>query len=128
MNITQGSIFKMGRHRLMCGDSTLAQDVAKLMDGQQADMCFTDPPYAAFGSSMGMHNRIVDTKMVEPFIRSSLGGIKTIVKDFGHVYVSCDYRTFHVWRKYADEMYLPLKNLIVWAKSRGGGLGSNYTN
>ncbi|MCY7485799.1 DNA-methyltransferase [Paenibacillus alvei] len=128
MKITQGSIFKLGKHRLMCGDSTLDRDLSVLMDGQKADMCFTDPPYAAFGSSTGMNNGIVDTKMVEPFIRSSLGGIKSIVKDFGHIYITCDYRTFHAWRKCADETYLPLKNLIVWVKTRGGGLGSNYTN
>jgi DNA modification methylase len=34
------------RHRLICGDSTAADDVAKVMDGQEADMCFTSPPYA----------------------------------------------------------------------------------
>ncbi|TDL57857.1 site-specific DNA-methyltransferase [Paenibacillus dendritiformis] len=128
MNISYGDIFQLGRHRLMCGDSTLERDIAKLMSGQKADMCFTDPPYAAFGSSTGMNNGIVDTKMIEPFLRSTLSGIKSIVKDFGHVYVTCDYRTYHAWRKCADEIYLPLKNLIVWVKTRGGGLGSNYTN
>lgn len=40
-----GDIYQLGRHRLMCGDSTSADDVAKLMDGQKADMVFTDPPY-----------------------------------------------------------------------------------
>lgn len=112
----------------MCGDSTLERDLSMLMDGQQADMCFTDPPYAAFGSSTGMNNGIVDTKMVEPFMRSTLSGIKSIAKDFAHVYVFCDYRSYPAWRKSADETFLPLKNLIVWVKSRGGGLGSNYTN
>ncbi|EJW16921.1 site-specific DNA-methyltransferase [Paenibacillus alvei] len=128
MEIKHGSIFKLGRHRLMCGDSTLAQDVAKLMDGQQADMCFTDPPYAAFGSSNGMINGIVDTKMVEPFMRAVLGGIKSITKDFAHIYVCCDYRSYPAWRKSADVLFLPLKNLIVWVKTRGGGLGSHYTH
>jgi len=40
-----GQIWKLGDHRLMCGDSTKAEDVAALMDGQKADMVFTDPPY-----------------------------------------------------------------------------------
>ena len=40
-----GDIYKLGEHRLMCGDSTSEKDVALLMDGQKADMVFTDPPY-----------------------------------------------------------------------------------
>ena len=40
-----GDIWQLGRHRLMCGDSTKKEDVAKLMNGNKADMVFTDPPY-----------------------------------------------------------------------------------
>jgi DNA modification methylase len=40
-----GDIYKLGNHRLMCGDSTSIDAVDKLMDGQKADMVFTDPPY-----------------------------------------------------------------------------------
>ena len=40
-----GEIYQLGNHRLMCGDSTKEEDVAKLMDGAKADMVFTDPPY-----------------------------------------------------------------------------------
>lgn len=41
----RGEIWKLGEHRLMCGDSTLSDDVAKLIDGKLADVVFTDPPY-----------------------------------------------------------------------------------
>ena len=41
----RGEVWKLGEHRLMCGDSTNADDVARLMDGELADMVFTDPPY-----------------------------------------------------------------------------------
>ena len=40
-----GDIYQLGNHRLMCGDSTSEEDVAKLMNGKKANMVFTDPPY-----------------------------------------------------------------------------------
>jgi DNA modification methylase len=43
-----GDIYQLGRHRLMCGDSTSIDAVEKLMGGQKADMVFTDPPYGMF--------------------------------------------------------------------------------
>jgi DNA modification methylase len=43
----RGEIYQLGRHKVMCGDSTKQEDVEKLMDGKKADMVFTDPPYGA---------------------------------------------------------------------------------
>ena len=43
----KGDIWQLGEHRLMCGDSTNADDVAKLMNGEKADIAFTSPPYNA---------------------------------------------------------------------------------
>jgi len=41
----QGDLWILGEHRLLCGDATKKEDVKRLMDGQKADMVFTDPPY-----------------------------------------------------------------------------------
>ena len=60
----KGDIWKLGNHRLMCGDSTDAGDVALLMDGEKADMCFTDPPY---GVSIGDKNAMLNS--VQPSVR-----------------------------------------------------------
>ena len=43
--VQRGEVYVLGRHRLMCGDSTSAEDVARLMDGAKPHLCVTDPPY-----------------------------------------------------------------------------------
>lgn len=49
-----GEVYQLGRHRLMCGDATKIEDVEKLMNGQKADMVFTDPPYGIDADKMTM--------------------------------------------------------------------------
>ena len=62
----RGQIWRLGDHRLMCGDSTSADDVARLMQSDRASLVFTDPPY---GVSIGAKNRLLNS--VEPSGRNS---------------------------------------------------------
>jgi len=58
-----GDLWILGSHRLMCGNSTKIEDVERLMDGQKADICLTDPPYgiAATKNSKGNYDIFEDT-------------------------------------------------------------------
>lgn len=125
--VTQpGELIVMGDQRLFCGDSTNPAHLAQLLDGQVVDCVFTDPPYAIFGSSTGVNNDVADDKMVRPFFREVLRGAKANLKEFGHLYVCGDWRSWSAWWAVANEVELAVKNMIVWDK--GGGLGSMYAN
>lgn len=68
-----GDIWKLGRHRLMCGDSTSVEDVEKLMDGVKADLLLTDPPYnVAYEGKTKDKLRIENDSMGDDAFRSFL--------------------------------------------------------
>ena len=54
-DIQRGDLFELGDHRLLCGDSTKAEDVSTVLAGETADLCLTDPPYG-IGESYTSHN------------------------------------------------------------------------
>ena len=72
-----GDIYQLGNHRLMCGDSTSIDAVDKLMDGQKADMVFTDPPY---GMNLDTnYSKIKGSKKSIGFKGNKLGNTYTAV-------------------------------------------------
>ena len=121
-----GDLWILGDHRLLCGDSTNIQHVERLMDGQKADMVFTDPPYALFGNSTGVAG-ISDDKMIMPFFRDIFSACRIHVKAFGHIYSCCDWHSCNAINRAASEVTLPAKNLIVWDKG-DAGLGGMFMN
>jgi DNA modification methylase len=113
----EGDLYILGNHRLLCGDSTNILHVEKLMDGNKADMVFTDPPYG-----MGLDTDY--TKMpIAPNGATPLKHNKGLVDDFKPeminiiISLQCD-ETFIFGADYFAE-YLPEKNKgswIVWDK------------
>lgn len=131
MTVTkEGDLWILGNHRLLCGDSTNRETVERLLDGEKADMVFTDPPYALFGNSTGVSG-VGDDKMILPFFREIGAVLRRVVKPMGHVYVCHDWQTSATIKAAFEgtlaNTQLAPKNLIVWRKATAGGLGSFYT-
>lgn len=83
--ITQvGDLWLLGKHRVLCGDATKAEDVKKLMDGEAADMVFTDPPY---GVSYADKNAFLNTIDKGNKIQDKIEGDHQTVSDMKKLWV-----------------------------------------
>ena len=118
-----GDLWLLGDHRLLCGDSTKAEDVERLMDGNKADMVFTDPPYALFGNSTGA--TVADDKMIRPFFRDIAKAMLRACKPASHFYSCLDWKSWSAVLDSYTQAGLTAKNMIVWDKG-SGALGQSY--
>ncbi len=88
--VEPGDVWLIGRHRLMCGDSTKADDVARLMDGKKANMCVTDPPYnCAYQGGTGMtimNDKWTDAQKFYHFLLDAFKNIFEHLADGGAFY------------------------------------------
>lgn len=87
--VKQGDIWLLGKHRLMCGDSTKAEDVNTLMDGKKANVCITDPPYACSyegGTGMKIANDNLKGEEFYNFLLSAFKNIYASLADGGAFY------------------------------------------
>lgn len=78
--VQRGDIWRLGEHRLMCGDSTDAECVKALMGGQMADMVFTDPPYNV---AIGSKNKAINDNRVERGLKRTKSIEEDIANDKG---------------------------------------------
>ena len=80
-----GDVWVLGNHRLMCGDSTSIDAVEKLMDGQQANMLHTDPPYGV--DYEGVPNDHLKDAQLEKFLVDALTNAHAVLHPGSNVYV-----------------------------------------
>lgn len=109
-----------GVHRLICGDSTDANVIDKLLDGTKANMVFTDPPYGYnYQSNMRTKtqkfNVLVNDDKILDFFPNLIGRVT------GFVMICTTWKVLNKWIS-LFEQYFELSNMIIWDKG-GGGIG-----
>lgn len=127
-----GDIYQLGRHRLMCGDSTDRATVERLMDGKKADMVFTDPPYNVnYGDKASMLNDYQkghrNTSSIKNDNMKKDDFLRFLIDSFKSIYVAlCPGGAFYIchaestgleFRKAVLEAGFLLKQCIIWAKN-----------
>jgi DNA modification methylase len=122
--VKQGEIWKLGEHRLMCGDSTNPKDVDKLMNNEKASLVFTDPPYGiSYTGSGGSKNR---WEMIKNDDLRGDGLYKLLSGAFEQLFIhTIENPAVYVWHSFYTQMIFEkalvdtgfkVKEQIIWNK------------
>nr|DAL86613.1 MAG TPA: adenine specific DNA methyltransferase [Caudoviricetes sp.] len=115
-----GDVWQLGKHRLMCGDSTDNITVEKLMNGEKADMVFTDPPYGyEYKSNMRIKSKKFEVLKNDDKILDFIPALRNVCKGF--IFVCTTWKVLDKWIPLFKKYY-ELSNMIIWNKG-GGGIG-----
>lgn len=137
-SITQpGDLWRLGKHRVLCGDARSVDDLTRLMGGAVADAGFTDPPYNVpinghvSGKGWVQHREFavasgeLSRDDFITFLNTTLGNVADASRD-GAVWFTCmDWRHISEMTAVGDAVFDQFMNLCVWAKTNGG-MGSLY--
>lgn len=133
----KGDLWQLGFHRLICGDSLDPETVSALMNGEKAEMVFTDPPYNVpidghVGGKGAIKHREFAMAAGEmsksefiAFLSKAFENLCAHSLDGSIHFICMDWRHMTEVLSAASTNYTELKNLIVWAKDNGG-MGSFY--
>jgi len=128
-NIVLGDLIEIGQHRLLCGDSTDSDAVARLMDGEKADMCHTDPPYNInYEGGSKKREKIANDKLEDfpKFLYDVYTTISTALKNGGAIYVwHASSETHNFIQQFLNAGFL-FKSYIVWNKNNSTFGRSDY--
>ena len=118
--VKPGDIWTVGRHRLVCGDATSADDVAKLMNGKRANLVVTDPPYGvSFKSASGLtiQNDSMKNDEFYQFLLASFKNMADNLEPGGSAYVfHADTEGLNFRRAFIDAGF-HLAGCCIWAKN-----------
>ncbi len=132
----RGDLWRLGKHRLLCGDAREAADFARLMEGASASAVFCDPPYNLRVSEIGGRGRVrhrefafasgeMGPAQFRSFLLETLGnGVRVSAEGAVH-YVCMDWRHIADLVEVGRGLYGDTLNLVVWNKSNAGQ-GSFY--
>jgi DNA modification methylase len=128
-DIVLGDLFEIGEHRLLCGDSTDSDAVAKLMNGQKADMVFTDPPYGVEikGKFTGtILNDNLQGDEFDDFLTACFNNLKLFNK--GNLYISYEIRNHTTFENALLSSGFVFDEIIIWNKDSASFYSNNKYN
>jgi len=129
VDVVLGDLIEIGEHRLLCGDSTDSDQVAKLMNGEKADMVLTDPPYGISvvqGKKVGVDKSfgtVGGGKIVKSKTYSEIIGDDTTdtAREFYNTCISLGMENFIIWGgNYFTDFLPPSMCWIIWDKENTG--------
>lgn len=115
----RGDIWILGRHRLMCGDSTRQEDIDKLMNGEQADLVITDPPYNVNyeGTAGKIQNDNMDDESFYDFLINFQKAMVSVMRMGAAAYIFHADSKGHLFRDSFIEAGLKLAECLIWEKN-----------
>jgi len=127
--VKRGDIWQLGGHRVMCGDSTSSDDVEKLMNGEKADMVFTDPPYGVNyqGGALTKRTKLDNDQKNTNIYQDFLPNIIIYTEDKAPIYIwhAAGYADMasHLW-----DVGIEIRSQIIWNKNMAqfGALSAQY--
>lgn len=121
--ITQyGDIWQLGKHRLMCGDSTDKASVEMLMNGEKADLLVTDPPYnvayeGGTKDALTIQNDDMDDEQFLSFLQSAFSASDSVLKEGAGFYIWHADSSSNAFRTAACNVGWKIRQCIIWVKN-----------
>ncbi len=123
-----GDIYQLGRHKIMCGDST--KDIGVLMGEEMADMTFCDPPYNVnYIGSATKRRKSIENDNIEDygqFLKDSINQMVSVSKETAPYYIFTGQKEIGTLQDAMESVGLNAHQSIIWKKHRIGFGGSDY--